>query len=170
MSYYMKSIAVIYGTSGDNTKSVATKIVQHLGHATLLDVAQLKPEAFLNYDVLILGTSTWGVGDLLDEWESLLPSVKKLSLSGKTLAFFGLGDSASYSDTFVDGMGHLYEAFQSSGARLVGSVDTSGYDFEASRAVVDGRFVGLALDEDNEYDQTDARIAAWMDELLPIFE
>lgn len=166
----MKSIAVIYGTSGDNTKSVATKIVRHLEQAILLDVTQVKPETFLDYDVLILGTSTWGVGDLLDEWESILPKVKNLSLSGKTLAFFGLGDSASYSDTFVDGMGHLYEAFQTSGAHIVGSVDPSGYDFEASRAVVDGRFVGLALDEDNEYDQTDARIDAWMKELLPIFE
>jgi len=35
----------------------------------------------------------------------------------------------------------------------------------ASKAIRDGKFVGLACDEDNFYDETDKRIAAWTEQL-----
>lgn len=54
------------------------------------------------------------------------------------------------------------------GAQLVGSIDTSGFEFKRSRAVIDGRFVGLALDQHLQSLLTDARIDAWLDELLPL--
>ena len=50
---------------------------------------------------------------------------------------------------------------------MIGAVSTDGYTFDESASVVDGRFVGLALDEDNESDLTDTRIAAWTDEIKP---
>ena len=50
---------------------------------------------------------------------------------------------------------------------MIGAVSTDGYTFDESTSVVDGKFVGLALDEDNESDKTDERIAAWVDEIKP---
>ena len=35
--------------------------------------------------------------------------------------------------------------------------------FEESTAVVDGQFVGLVIDEDNEADLSDDRVARWAD-------
>ena len=44
-------------------------------------------------------------------------------------------------------------------------MDTSSYTYDDSTAVVDGKFVGLALDEMNEDDQTPVRIDAWIESL-----
>ena len=57
----------------------------------------------------------------------------------------------------------LYEA----GAQVIGAVATEGYTFDDSESVVDGKFVGLALDEVNEDGKTDERIDAWVAEILP---
>ena len=57
----------------------------------------------------------------------------------------------------------IYDAAKEAGATIVGEVDAAGYSFDASDAVVDGKFVGLAIDEVNEADKTDERIAAWID-------
>lgn len=163
----MKPLAIIYGSSGDNTKNAARKIAESFAgeQVTLYDVASLKKEELESYDNLILGTSTWGIGDLQDDWEGFLPELKVADLEGKTIALFGLGDSSSYSDSFVDGMGILYETVKDKGCELIGFVSTDNYDYDASRADIGGMFAGLALDEDNEYDQTDDRISAWVEDL-----
>ncbi len=62
-------------------------------------------------------------------------------------------------------MKELYDAAQEAGATLVGAVPTDGYTFDDSDAVVDGKFVGLALDDVNEDDQTAGRIDAWVAQL-----
>ena len=51
------------------------------------------------------------------------------------------------------------------GANIIGSVSTEGYTFDDSDAVVDGKFIGLALDDVNEDDQTESRIDAWLDSI-----
>lgn len=61
----------------------------------------------------------------------------------------------------------LYEAAKEAGARMIGATSTDGYTFDESTSVVDGKFVGLALDEDNESDKTDGRIAAWVEAIRP---
>lgn len=168
----MKTIAVIYGSTTDNTKGVAEKIVSSLGkdNAKLISVDKLSVADLDGYSNLILGTSTWGDGDLQDDWDDFAPKLKDVDLSGKTIALFGLGDSGSYPDTFSNGMGHLYETIKDKGCNLVGSVSTDGYSFDSSISVVDGQFVGLALDEDNESDQTDSRIESWLSAIQPQFQ
>ena len=60
----------------------------------------------------------------------------------------------------------LYEDLQSTGCTFVGNrVSTDGYSYSSSIAVVDGCFVGLALDEVNESEKTDERIDAWVADL-----
>ena len=53
------------------------------------------------------------------------------------------------------------------GTSTWGAVSTDGYTFDDSEAVVDGKFVGLPLDDVNEDDKTDARIDAWIAEISP---
>lgn len=168
----MKSIAIIYGSSGGNTKDVAKKLAKKLANVevTLIDVSNASITDFEIYSNLILGTSTWGFGDLQDDWEGFLPELKTINLENKTIALFGLGDSSSYSDSFVDGMGIIYETIVDKGCSIVGSVPSENYSYDTSRADIGGLFVGLALDEDNEYDKTDSRINDWIRDIFPKFQ
>lgn len=160
----MSKIAIIYGSSTGATELVASKIQKAVGGADILNVDGLNIDDLKSYDFLILGTSTTGIGDLQDDWELFLPKFEKVDFSGKKVALFGLGDSASFSDSYAGGMGVIYKAIKNK-ADVVGAVSTDGYTFDSSDAVINGKFVGLALDEDNEYNQTDERISAWVDDL-----
>ena len=72
----------------------------------------------------------------------------------------------SYSDTFCDGMGLLYESLKGAGCTFIGNrVNSDAYNFSGSIAVEDGYFVGLALDDVNEGNLTQTRIEAWVSEL-----
>jgi flavodoxin I len=165
----MKNIAIIYGSSTDNTKNVAQKIAQKLSGENVLleDVSKVDFSELANYPNIILGTSTWGLGDLQDDWDGRISELQNTDLTGKTLAFFGLGDSSSYSDTFADGMGLLYEALEGKGIKAVGTVSTDDYSFDSSKAVKNGKFIGLAIDEDNESDLTEQRVDAWITSIVP---
>ncbi|MDR1156000.1 MAG: flavodoxin domain-containing protein, partial [Bacteroidales bacterium] len=92
--------------------------------------------------------------------------VASADLSGKKIALFGCGDSSSYSDTFCDAVGKIYQAVRDR-ATVIGFTDTDGYSFDASEAVVNGRFAGLALDEDNESNLTEERIDRWIEIIKP---
>ena len=165
-------IAIIYGSTGGNTQDVAKRIAAQLSgnDVQLFDVATVKPEVFDGYQNLILGTSTTGIGDLQDDWDLYLPKLKKINLEGKIVALFGLGDSSSYSDSFVDSLGILHETVKEKGVTLIGQTSTEGYEYDSSRADLGGTFAGLVIDEDNESDQTDERIAAWVADIQPQFQ
>ncbi|AJC87391.1 flavodoxin FldA [Campylobacter insulaenigrae] len=159
--------AVIFGSSMGNTEGAAGMIAQKLGISDVLNIADIDADKINSYDKLICGTSTWGSGDLQDDWDSF--DFSKLSLNGKTVAVFGMGDSESYSDTYCGAMGKLAQELKSAGANLVGAVSTGGYTFESSDAVEGDKFVGLALDNDNHEDLTESRIDAWVEQIRPSF-
>ncbi len=162
----MSKTIVIYGSSTGTCEAIAEKIGSRLG-AEVLNVQDLTADVVAANDNLILGTSTWGAGELQDDWYDGINVLKSADLSGKTIALFGCGDCESYGDTFVGGVGELYDAIKSSGAKIVGAVSTDGYTFDDSAAVVDGQFVGLPLDDVNEDDKTDGRIDAWLSQISP---
>lgn len=163
----MKKTGIFYGSTTGTTESVARLIADKLGiaPADVHEVTQLDTALAESYEALILGTSTWGDGELQDDWYDGLKVLQGAHLSGKIVALFGCGDSESYSDTFCDAMGLLYEGLKDSGCTFVGAVDDSGYTYSASVAANDGKFVGLALDDVNESDRTDDRVSAWAAQL-----
>ena len=163
----MKKTAIFYGSSSGTTEDIAGRIAAKLGigSSDVYNIDSATPEDVTPYDVLLLGSSTWGVGDLQDDWEGFLPKLKKADLSGKAVAIFGTGDSSSYSDSFCDAIGSIYKELGNTGCRFCGLVSIDGYTFDDSTAVVDGKFVGLPLDEVNEGDKTDARIDQWIAQL-----
>ncbi|BBG66701.1 flavodoxin 1 [Hydrogenimonas sp.] len=161
------SVGIFYGSSGGATERVAKMIKEALGiDSDLIDIADAKAEDFDRYDILILGSSTWGDGDLQDDWEDFFDEFKKIDLKGKTVALFGLGDQEEYPDTFVDAMGILYGQAVENGAKTVGGGwPAEGYDFDESRAVREGAFVGLAIDEENQEELTEQRVRKWTEGL-----
>lgn len=163
----MKKTVIIYGTSTGTCEDLAGRIGAKLGVDNIINVTDLDENVIAENDNLILGTSTWGAGEMQDDWYDGIKVIKSADLSGKTVALFGCGDSGSYPDTFVGGMAEIYNAVKTAGANVIGAVSTEGYTFDDSESVVDGKFVGLALDEVNEDDKTDERINAWVEEIQP---
>lgn len=147
---------------------MANQIADKMGvsQSDVYSADKLTADLVKEYDLLIIGTSTWGDGELQDDWYDGVKVLKAADLSFKSVALFGCSDSESYCDTFCDGMGILYEDLKDSGCSFIGNkVSTDGYSYSSSIAVVDGAFVGLALDEVNESDKTAERIDAWTAEL-----
>ncbi len=61
----------------------------------------------------------------------------------------------------MDAMGQLEEKISGLGGKTVGYWPADGYKHSESLAIRDGKFCGLALDDDNESDKSEARIQAW---------
>ena len=160
----MKKTIVVYGSSTGTCESIANTIAEKLG-VEAINVSDFNADVVAENDNLILGTSTWGAGELQDDWYDGINVLKGADLSGTTVAIFGCGDAESYSDTFCGAMKEIYDAAQ--GANILPGVSTDGYTFDDSEAVVDGKFVGLALDDVNEDDKTEERINAWLEAIKP---
>lgn len=157
----MAKTIVVYGSSTGTCETIAQTIGEKLG-AEVINVSDLTEDQIAGADNLVLGTSTWGAGEMQDDWYDCVKVLKAAGLTGNKVAVFGCGDSESYSDTFCGGMKELYDAAEAAGATMVGHVSTDGYNYDDSDAVVDGQFVGLALDDVNEDDKTESRIEAWL--------
>ncbi len=165
----MKKTAIFYGSSTGNTESAANALAAIID-ADVYNVADADAAKMNDYSNLVFGTSTWGIGDLQDDWEDFIGEVEGADLTDKVVAIFGCGDGATYSDSFVDAIGTIYEAVKDKGCTVVGSVDTAGYDFEESTAVVDDKFVGLPLDEENQPENTEDRLKEWGAEIMKAFK
>ncbi len=167
----MKKIGIFYGSSTGTCEDLASRIADKMGVSAtdVHNADKLTAELAGSYEVLLLGTSTWGDGELQDDWYDAIKVLKGMDLGGKDVALFGCGDSESYGDTFCDGMGILYEDLKDTGCTFLGNhVNPADYSFSSSVSVVDGAFVGLALDEVNESDKTDRRIEDWTNELKKV--
>lgn len=159
------SAAIFFATSTGNAEEVAEKISSKLGDIEVFDLASTSVEEMNSYDNLILGGSTWGDGELNDDWEDAWDDFCSLDLSSKTIALFGLGDQDGYEDEFCDALGLMYEQVKSTGAKIVGFTSTDGYEYDVSKAEVDGKFVGLVIDEDNQSELTEERIENWVNDI-----
>ena len=167
----MSKIGLFYASSTGNTEDVAKLIKEKMTgfDIDLQNISNCVDDAMGKYDLLIFGISTWGEGDLQDDWEEYIYSLNKQNLMNKTVAMFGLGDQEEYCNNFLDAMGIIYDKVIENGAQVVGSWPTDGYEFDESVALRDGEFVGLALDEDNQDDLTDKRINDWIEQIIPYF-
>ena len=163
----MKKTVIIYGSTTGNAAMAAETIAAKLGGGAIKEVAKASKDDLVDYENIILGSSTWGDGELQDDWYGFLPTLKSANLNGKTVAVFGVGDQFSYSSTYVNAMGELYDAAKAAGAKIIGETSTEGYSFDESTAVRDGKFVGLALDYDNQDTLSVDRITAWINQILP---
>ena len=157
--------AIFFASTTGNSEEIANKISTALDGVKVFDLAGTKIEEMNNYNKLILGGSTWGDGELNDDWEDAWIDFCKLDLSNKTIALFGLGDQESYSYEFCSAMGIIYEQIVKSKAKIVGFTPIKGYFHDESKAQINDKFIGFAIDEDNQDDLTDERISNWTNEI-----
>ena len=159
----MKKIGIFYGSSTGTTESVAKLIATNLGVSSsdIYDVESAKPN-LAEYDVLLFGSSSIGFGDLPDFWETYLKMLETSDLSGKTVALFCCGDSYTYSDSFCGAMRKIYDVLKTKSCTIIGEVSIAGYSTSESDAVINNKYIGLAIDEDNEDNLTLERVENWV--------
>jgi len=160
----MERIGLFYDSDTGTTKRVAKAIkaqFDDLEMAAPMPAGTAAGEDVLAFRHLVFGLPTIGIGNMPAGWVRLLAQLEDAEFDGRSVALFGLGDQLCYGDSYVDAMGDLADFLTARGARLVGGWPAEGYECEASRALRGGRFVGLALDEDNQPDRTPDRLSAW---------
>ncbi len=172
----MAKVGIFFGTDTGNTRRIAKDISTALTNAVAAKPANIRNvtvEDLLAFDTLIVGTPTYGEGQLpglstgnaTESWEEFLPKLEGHDFTGKKVAIYGLGNQKGYPEEFVDAMFYLYEQFKKCGATIIGAWDTEGYKFNKSKAIVDDRFVGLVLDQENQKDLTPVRLETWLTNL-----
>lgn len=164
------NIGLFYGSSTCYTEMAAEKIRDIIGPelVTLHNLKDDSPALMSQYDVLILGIPTWDFGEIQEDWEAVWDQLDTLNLEGKIVALYGMGDQLGYGEWFLDALGMLHDKLATKGVKFVGYWPTEGYEFTSPKPVIaDGQlFVGLALDETNQYDLSDERIQSWCEQIL----
>jgi len=162
-------IGLFYGSTTCYTEIAAEKIQSQFKDNVvelhnLKDIPLAKSEEF---DILIYGISTWDYGELQEDWECHWSEISDLDLNGKIVALFGMGDQIGYTDWFQDALGMLHEQVVAQGAYIIGYWPNTGYEFNASKALNNDKtqFVGLSLDEDNQYNDSEERINLWCQQI-----
>ncbi len=166
-------IGLFYGSSTCYTEMAGEKIRDQIGES-LVDCFNIADEPIsttLFYDYLICGIPTWDYGELQEDWEEIWDELDDLDLSGKKIALYGLGDQVGYPEWFLDALGYLHSKLLKQGAQTYGYWPAAGYEFEESKALTADKqqFVGLALDDENEFDLSEERIARWCEQILGEF-
>jgi flavodoxin I len=168
-------VGLFYGSTTGMTEVSALKIqavwaAHGMEPITAVNIGTVKDlSVLLNYDHLILGIPTWNVGQLQDDWAIAMPHLDALDFTGRQVALFGVGDQYGYPDNYLDAVGMLGAKLVERGAALVGKWSADGYEFAASKALVDGQFMGLALDEEHQAEMSERRIDQWVEQLIGEF-
>lgn len=162
----MASVGIFVGSSGGVTQSAAEKLEALFEGAELINMEEDYDdlEQFDEFDVLLIGSSTWGQGDPQRDWVDPLYEMENESpdLSGKMVAFFGAGDQESHGEAFVSALGKMDDIFHNCGAKTgFGHWPTDGYDYKFSQAEKGGRFCGLPIDDVNQEALTEERLEKW---------
>ena len=170
----MTKIGLYFGTTTGNTEEIANQIKETFEELVpdsieVFNVADDDLSTMPDFQALILGIPTWDDGVMQYDWDEVVSELDEMDFEDKKAAIFGLGDQMGYPDTFQDAIGILGKKMQECGAQLVGYTSTEGYDFDESCGVEDGRFMGLALDVDNDVDLVDEKITAWVKQIKEEF-
>jgi len=164
----MAIVGLFFGSDTGNTEAIGKMIQKKLGKqmVDVKDIAKSTKEEIAEFDLLILGIPTWYYGENQCDWDDFLPDLEELDFTDKLVAIYGLGDQEDYAEYFCDAMEPLRDIVESKGAIVVGNWSTDGYEFEASKALIDeNTFIGLCIDEDRQSEQTEARVDQWISQL-----
>lgn len=170
--HQMEKTAIIYWPKDGNVETVAHKIYSQFKNSDsiLRNISELKASDIADFEFLIIGGSTvgaeiWEEAKANNRWNDFFKTLDEISLKDKKIALFGLGDQVLYPNNFVDGLSVIRDEITKRGGKLFGFWPIDDYSFEESTAVEDGKFFGLAIDEDNESELTDERIKNWLEQL-----
>ncbi len=117
----MSKVIVIYGSTTGNTEEMAKSVEQALSvsgyDVVLKNVTEADPAELKGYDYILLGSSTWGDGELQDDFIDFEENMRNVDLTGKKSAVFGCGESSW--PMFCEAVNILENRLKKCGAELV---------------------------------------------------
>jgi flavodoxin I len=165
----MAKVGIFFGSSSGVTRTAAELLEEALSGAELIDMEEDFEgiDQFEDFDVLLIGSSTWGQGDPQRDWVDPLYELDndRPDLSGKKVAFFGAGDQKTHGEHFLSALGKMHDLFVSLGAEPYGYTPTEGYEYKFSLAQRGDQFCGLGIDDINQKDLTEDRVSEWASRL-----
>lgn len=165
-------VKLFFGSSTGNTERCSKLVHAELKDiiAEVIDMKKASVDDFDFCDGYILGLPTVDEGLLQEDWRRFWDNVDEIDWLDKVVAIFGLGDPVKYGKWFVDGIGIVADKVSDLGAKVVGEWPNEGYmPFEKSLGLRNGKFLGLALDEDNQKELSEERIQRWCAQIRPFF-
>lgn len=164
----MNKVLLVFWPENGNVDTVGDKIIEAFDNVEMkkISIPNISKELLEEYDNWIIGGSTvgshvWEDADDSNRWFEFFKLLNQIDLSKKVVAFYGLGDQILYPHHYVDGLGVFQEEFKKRNANIVGQWPTEGYQFYDSDGMDEGKFFGLALDEDHQPEKTADRISSW---------
>jgi flavodoxin I len=123
MEVIMKKAIVIYGSTTGNTEIASEAVEKGLKNSGIevvkKDVKDSSVDEVKEYDFVILGSSTWGEGELQDDFEEFYDAMDD-SFNGASVAVFGCGDSDMFPHCFCKAVDQIEEKAKECGAKIVG--------------------------------------------------
>lgn len=168
----MSKTGIFYSFNSKKTAKAAEKIIDEFGadfKIVPVNAEELTEELFLSFSNMVLGVPTWFDGELPSYWDEFVPALEDLDLKGKTIAIYGMGNQVEYPENFGDAVGILAKLVKERGAKVIGSTSTKGYAYESSKAELDGKFIGLMLDQETQPRLTKERITNWVADIKTQF-
>lgn len=162
----MKKIGIYYGTTSGITAGIVDEIefqlrdVDYEVHNVEDGISEIG-----EYENLILISPTYGVGELQRDWQKEYDNLKKVDFSNKKVGIVGVGNQFAFGESYVGSMRKLYDAVKEGKGEVIGFTSTDGYHYEETESVIDNMFVGLALDESNQDNETPDRIESWIKDI-----
>jgi len=188
-----KRVGIFYSTQRDQRTPVVANVIAGIKGLTATNVADTDGQFdFSEFDSIIVGAPTYNT-DGADhrsetEWDDWLYDVlPNIDVNGKNIAIFATGKGwyektkthddgttyttqSGYGDNFGDVMGELYDRFSEAGATMFGFTDggesaREEYNFDKSKAIRNGQFMGKMFDGKSQADENWARATSWVEQL-----
>ena len=167
----MKTIGIFYATLTKTTVGIVDEIEFFLKKDDFKTFnVKNGVKEIENFENLILVTPTYQVGEAHAAWMNNLKKLEEIDFTGKVVGLVGLGNQFAFGVSFCGGIKYLYDIVIKKGGKVVGFTSTDGYHYEETSMVKDGKFIGLALDEENQPNLTPKRIGDWITEIKKEFK
>ena len=157
-------IGLMFGSTTMNSERVAELIWDRMQETELHDIKD-GVDVLEQYEKVIIVSPTWDYGDLQEDYIEAWDKLQTVNWSNKSVALVGLGDQVGYGDLYQDSMNTLYETISKLGGTFVGFTSKDGHSFLQSKAIRNDKFVGLAIDEDNQSNLTKERLNTWIEDI-----
>ncbi|ASB89830.1 flavodoxin [Bacillus sonorensis] len=116
----MAKALITFASMSGNTEDIAMIIkdtfTEHSIDVEYMEMDDVDVDTLSEYDYILIGTYTWGDGDLPYEAEAFYEDVSSLVLKGKKAACFGSGDYAY--PKFCEAVNTFYSMLEQTGADL----------------------------------------------------
>ncbi|MCQ6275217.1 flavodoxin [Bacillus sp. V3B] len=118
----MSEMIMVFASMTGNTEEMANAIAEGIRQTgndlEINDIIESPSASRLEkFDGILLGSYTWGEGDLPDEFLDLYEEMDEINLSGKKAVVFGSGDTAY--DQYAGAVDILIEKLKERGAEIV---------------------------------------------------